>query len=76
MKIELEVKDLETFAKAFNNALVAYDDIVGALWLGLEPQIKTTKFLPLTKLSSIELDNRIKCLMDVYEQITKLEQGV
>lgn len=38
MKIEIEISDIELFAKALNNAFIAYGDIVSSINLyGIEP---------------------------------------
>ena len=74
MKIEIEVTDIELFAKALNNAFLAYWDIVSAIDLGCEPQIKTTKFLPLGALPNGELKNRFEELERVYLQVEDIER--
>ena len=74
MKIEIEVTDIELFAKALNNAFVAYWDIVSAINLGCEPQIRTAKFLPLGALPNGELKNRFEELERVYLQVEDIKR--
>lgn len=74
MKIEIEISDIELFAKALNNAFLAYWDIVTAIDLGCEPQIRTTRFLPLGELPDGELKNRFEELERVYLQVEDIER--
>ena len=76
MKIEIEISNIELFSKALNNAFLAYGDIVHSINLGCGPQIITTKFLPLTKLSDNELRNRLEELKKVYLQIEEIERRI
>jgi hypothetical protein len=75
MKVEIEVNDIETLAKALNNAFVAYSDIVSCInVLGIEPQLSTIRYLPLMSLSAEELDQRYNALKDLYLQIETKEK--
>lgn len=75
MKIEIEVDDIEVFAKALNNAFLAYGDIVSSInCLGLEPHLSTIKYLPLMELPAEELDRRYNTLKDVYLQVEAKEK--
>ena len=74
MKIEIEVTDIELFAKALNNAFLAYWDIITAIDLGCDPQVKATKFLPLGELPDGELKNRLEELEKVYLQVEEIER--
>ena len=74
MKIEIEISDLELFGKALNNAFLAYWDIVHAIDLGCDPQVRTTRFLPLGELPDGELKNRLMELENVYDQVLDLER--
>lgn len=74
MKIEIEVSDIELFAKALNNAFIAYWDIVHALNLGCDPQVRATRFLPLGELPDGELKNRLEELEKVYLQVEDIER--
>ena len=70
MKIEIEIENIELFAKALNNACLAYHYIVSSIELGCEIP---SKFVPLLDLSEEELHKRRSCLRDVYVQIEKIE---
>lgn len=74
MKIQIEVDDLTTFAKALNNAVIAYDDIVVSILLKCKIGVSENKFKTLTKLSDKELESRRDTLLQVYRQIEKLEK--
>ena len=74
MKIEIEVKDIETLAKALNNALSAYGDICSSVAFGIDPQINKNKFSELKTLPEEELKNRFYELKDIYLQIEVLER--
>lgn len=75
MKIEIEISDIELFAKALNNAFIAYGDIVSSVNLyGIEPQLSTIRYLPLMKLSSEELDARYNELKSAYLQVENIER--
>lgn len=63
MKIEIEVEDISLFAKALNNALITYGDVVWGVYLGCEVP---SKLEPLKKIPYEELKGRIECLKDVY----------
>ena len=70
MKIELEVEDITLFAKALNNAIITYCDIVWGINLGCEIP---SKLEPLKKVSDEELMARVECLKAVYNQVEELE---
>lgn len=70
-QITLEVDDISLFAKAFNNAIASYGDIIASIYFRCEIP---GKFLPLKELPQQELNMRIKCLKDVYSQIEQIEQ--
>lgn len=73
MKIEIEIPDITTAAKAINNAMVAYGDIVYSVILGCEvPQ----KFQPLTNLEEDELTKRFDCLKGIYKQLEEIEKNI
>ena len=73
MKIEVEVDDITTFAKALNNAMVAYGDIIWSLRIGCDVP---KHFWPLGSSDEEELDNRFECLQKLYEQVEKIERGM
>ena len=74
MKIEIEVSDIELFAKALNNAFVAYWNIISSIKLGCDPQIKSAKFKKLEELSEEELTQRFEELERVYLQVENIEK--
>lgn len=76
MKIEIEVSNLELFGKALNNAFLAYWDIIHAINLGCEPQVRATRFLPLGELPDGELKNRLEELEKVYLQVEDIERRI
>lgn len=71
MKITIEVEDITLFAKALNNAIIAYGDITWGIFLGCEVP---DKFAPLKGLPEGELKARVNCLKDVYRQVEELEE--
>ena len=73
MEIKLQVDDIELFAKALNNAVIAYNEIVWALKLECDVP---KKFKSMRTLSEEELDNRINCLKNAYEQVEKIERSI
>lgn len=75
MKVEIEIDDLETFAKALNNACIAYYDLTTSIEFGLHPQISDSKFIPLITLPEEELRKRREILFNVYEQIERIEKN-
>lgn len=72
MKIEIEIDDISLFAKALNNAIVAYGDAVWGIFIGCEI---SSKLEPLKKIPYEELEKRIFCLKNVYKQIEKIENA-
>lgn len=71
MIINIEVSDISLFAKALNNALVSYGDIISSLRFDLEVPIK---FESLHQLSDMELENRFNELKQVYFQVENIEK--
>ena len=70
MEITIKVDDITTFAKALNNAMIAYGDIVWALQIGCDVP---KAFEPLRELDEEELNKRMGCLKDVCEQVEDIE---
>ena len=75
MVIEIEVDDITLFAKALNNAICAYEDIIWSIDFGCVPQINSNKFSKLNVLPEEELKKRLNALSDVYKQIAKIEEA-
>ena len=74
MKIEIEISNAETLAKALNNALLLYADAISAINLCGSAQISSKKFSSLTTLSAEELTNRLIELENIYKQIETIEK--
>lgn len=72
MEIKIKVGDITTFAKALQNAGVAYQTIVNSIMLGCDVP---NQFEPLKSLSDDELANRLDALRDVYMQVQKFERS-
>lgn len=73
MKIEIEVDNLSRFIDGFNNAILAYQNVVSSIILGCEiPQ----KFEPLTAVDEDILLQRKKDLAKVYEQLIEIEKSI
>lgn len=70
MKIEIDVSDIQLFAKALNNAIASYGDIAFGIMFGCEIP---SKLESLRQIPFRELENRIHCLKEVYKQIEELE---
>ena len=71
MEITIQVDDITTFAKALNNAGIAYTLIAQSLIYECEiPK----PFEPLKELSDDELTSRVKALADVYKQVEEIEK--
>ena len=73
MKIEIEVDNLSRFIDGFNNAFLAYQDVVSAIVLGCEV---AQKFEPLKSLNDEVLLQRKKDLAKVYEQLIEIEKSI
>ena len=71
MKIEIDVEDISLFAKALNNAIISYGDVVWGIHLGCEVP---SKLNPLKKVPDEELMARVEYLKGVYNQVEKLER--
>lgn len=75
MKIELEVEDKEEFEKAINNAIIALNNIQSEINLmGFTKNVNFSKLVDkygYDKCVEI-LENRLKILHDVYNQIQKI----
>lgn len=71
MKIEINIEDITLFAKALNNAYIAYCEVVYGISLGCEIPYKLE---PLKEISYKELEKRCKCLKDAYKQVEDIEK--
>ena len=71
MTINIEVSDIELFAKALNNAIVSYGDILSSAKFELDLPLK---YEHLFQLSDKELEDRFAILKDVYFQVERIER--
>lgn len=71
MKIAIEVKDIELFAKGLNNAIATYGHIIRCVDLGCNIP---SQFEVMNKIPFEELRARYNCLIDVYEQVELIEK--
>ena len=72
MKIEIETHDITTLAKALNNAVIGYNDIITALYFGCDPSAPHLR--PLENIPYEELQKRLEALNGLYCQIEDLER--
>ena len=72
MKFEVETHDITTLAKALNNAVIGYNDIITALYLGCEPAAPHLR--PLENIPHEELHKRLEALNGLYCQVEDLER--
>jgi hypothetical protein len=71
MKIEIEVADIETTAKALNNAVAAFGEICHAVFMNCEVP---AKFEGLKSLDPDNLMTRFYIVKDIYEQVEAMER--
>ena len=71
MKIEIDVKDITLFACALNNAIAAYGDIIYGIYMCCDIP---TRFEKLKDIPYDDLQERFKCLKDVYKQVEEIEK--
>ena len=72
MKIEIEVNDIELFAKGLNNAIATYGYIIRCVDLGCNIP---SQFEVMNEIPFEELRSRYNCLIDVYEQVERIEKA-
>ena len=72
MVIEIETHDITTLAKALNNAVIGYHDVITALYLGCDPSAPHLR--PLENIPYEELQKRLETLTDLYYQIEDKEK--
>ena len=72
MKIEVETHDITILAEALNNAVIGYNDIIHALYLGCEPAAPSLK--PLENTPYEKLSKRLEALNGLYLQIEDIER--
>ena len=79
MIVPLEFKnyqDFEFFMKAFNNAIIAYNDITSSLILGIEVSPKWDPLIPRTEEQEEKLKRRVNALIYQYEQLAEIEKDL
>ena len=72
MNIEINVPNIELFAKALNNAIITYGDLLSSIQYELEVH---NKYQHLANLPYEELLARFNVLKDVYFQVEEIERG-
>lgn len=72
MKIEIETHDITILAEALNNAVIGYNDIIHALYLGCEPSAPSLK--PLEDTPYEKLQKRLEALNGLYLQVEDIER--
>lgn len=70
-KIEIEIENITLFATALNNACISFSDIVFRTFWGMDLPTKLEK---LSTIPEEDLQDRLICLKDMYEQIIKIEK--
>jgi len=78
MKIEFEVNDFEEFLSAFNNSIVALQDIYAGLYFGCEIPLKFEEMLEKKFGNNYEakiecLRNRVTLLCNIYKELEDKE---
>ena len=71
MNIEINVPNIELFAKALNNAIITYGDLLSSIEFNLEIP---NKYQGLADLPYSELLARFNCLVDFYDKIERIEK--
>ena len=72
MKFEVETHDITILAEALNNAVIGYNDIIHALYLGCEPSAPNLK--PLENIPYEKLRKRLDALNGLYLQVEEIER--
>ena len=70
-KITLEVEELKTLVDGLNNAIIAYNEVVMALYLCCEVP---SCLAPLKLIPFENLRERQKALGDIYKQLEQIEK--
>jgi hypothetical protein len=73
-EFKIKTNDIELLAKAVNNALICYGDIITSLSLGCTPGLRRKVTEKLEEIPEEELRNRVKALEDLYNQIITVER--
>ena len=69
-------KDFELFMKAFNNSIIAYNDIISSLILGIEVSTKWDKLIPYNEEDEQKLRDKLNALVCQYQQLKEFEDSL
>ena len=72
MKFEVETHDITILAEALNNAVIGYNDIIHAIYLGCDPAAPSLR--PLEDTPYEKLKKRLDALNGLYLQIEEIER--
>ncbi len=72
MKFEVEIHDITILAEALNNAVIGYNDIIHALYLGCDPTAPSLR--PLEDAPYEKLRKRLDALNGLYLQVEEIER--
>ena len=72
MKFEVETHDITILAEALNNAVIGYNDIIHALYLGCDPTAPSLR--PLEDAPYEKLKKRLDALNGLYLQVEEIER--
>ena len=72
MKFEVETHDITILAEALNNAVIGYNDIIHAIYLGCDPIAPSLR--PLEDAPYEKLKKRLEALNGLYLQVEEIER--
>ena len=72
MKFEVETHDITILAEALNNAVIGYNDIIYAIYLGWDPTAPSLR--PLEDAPYEKLKKRLEALNGLYLQVEEIER--
>lgn len=72
MKFEVETHDITILAEALNNAVIGYNDVIHALYLGCDPSAPHLR--PLENIPYEKLRKRLDALNGLYLQVEEIER--
>ena len=72
MKFEVETHDITILAEALNNAVIGYNDIIHALYLGCD--LTAPSLRPLEDAPYEKLKKRLDALNGLYLQVEEIER--
>ena len=74
MKFEVETHDITILTEALNNAVIGYNDVIHALYLGCDPAAPSLR--PLEDTPYERLRKRLDALNGLYLQVEEIERGM